>query len=94
MVVTRVGSLSLARIAGLLYGFIGLLAGAIISLIALAGGVAGSDSNGVGLAVMGVGAVVALPLLYGGLGFVMALVASWLYNVLADLVGGIEIDLR
>jgi hypothetical protein len=94
MIVTRVGPLSLARIAGLLYGVMGLIAGAIISLISLAGGFGGSSPDGIGMAVMGIGAIVALPLLYGGLGFVMAVIASWLYNALAGLVGGIEIDVR
>jgi hypothetical protein len=95
MIVTRVGPLSCARIAGLLYGIIGLIAGAVVSLISLAGGFAASNSDGAGIAaVVGVGAIVALPLLYGGLGFVMALIASWLYNALAGLVGGIEIDVR
>jgi hypothetical protein len=35
---------------------------------------------------------VLLPLLYGGLGFVMTAIMAWLYNMAAGVVGGIEID--
>jgi hypothetical protein len=31
---------------------------------------------------------------YGVVGFLMTLIIAWLYNGLARLVGGIEIDLR
>jgi hypothetical protein len=37
---------------------------------------------------------VALPILYGGMGFVMTLIGAWLYNILAGFVGGIEMDLQ
>jgi hypothetical protein len=40
----------------------------------------------------GVGAIILLPVLYGGLGFVAALVGAWLYNLISGFVGGIEID--
>ena len=34
------------------------------------------------------------PVLYGGVGFVATLIGAWLYNVVAGLVGGIEMDLQ
>jgi hypothetical protein len=37
---------------------------------------------------------VALPLLYGGLGAISAIIFAALYNVLAGVVGGIEMDLE
>jgi hypothetical protein len=44
--------------------------------------------------VFGMAAVVFFPVLYGVAGFVTTLIAAWLYNGLAGLVGGVEIDLR
>jgi hypothetical protein len=32
--------------------------------------------------------------MYGIGGFVMTLIGAWLYNVVAELVGGIEVDIR
>jgi len=43
---------------------------------------------------VGIGAIVLLPILYGGLGFVVAIIARWLYNLAAGFVGGIEIDVQ
>ena len=76
MVINRVGPLSVAKLAGMLYAIFGLIFGAIISLIALAGGMAAdSDEPGAALvgAIFGAGAVIVLPILYGGMGFVMTL---------------------
>jgi hypothetical protein len=43
---------------------------------------------------VGVGAIIVLPIFYGGLGFVGTLIAAWLYNVIAGVVGGIELDVQ
>jgi len=93
MVVNRVGPLSCAKIVGLLYVILGLIMGAFVSLFAatMGGGVPGRDP---GNPVFGMAAVVFFPVLYGVAGFVITLIAAWLYNGLAGLVGGVEIDLR
>ena len=73
----------------------GLLVGCIVSLIALVGGFASETFQAAGLGAMfGVGAIIILPIFYGGLGFVMTLIGAWIYNVLAGLVGGIELDVQ
>jgi hypothetical protein len=95
MVINRVGPVSVAKLAGMLYAILGLIFGAIISLIALAGGMtANSDEPGAAVmgAIFGAGAVIVLPILYGGLGFVMTLLMAALYNVTARIVGGVQVD--
>ena len=97
MIVKRIVPLSLAKIAGTLYAIMGLVFGCIVSLIALAGGFASASetSRAAGLgAMVGVGAIIILPIFYGGLGFIASLIGGWLYNVLAGLVGGIELDVQ
>ncbi|HKA63929.1 MAG TPA: hypothetical protein VKH83_15950 [Methylomirabilota bacterium] len=92
MIVNRVGPLSCAKVVGLLYVILGLIMGAFVSLFAVTmGGVPGRDP---GNPVFGMAAVVFFPVLYGVAGFVTTLIAAWLYNGLAGLVGGVEIDLR
>jgi len=90
MVINRIGPVSAAKISGTLYAVIGLILGALVSVAAMFGGM-GSGSGAMG-AVFGIGAVILLPLLYGCLGFVATLIAAWLYNVLANMVGGVELD--
>jgi len=96
MVVRRVNPLSCAKIAGVLYAIMGLLVGAFASLVGLAGALAIPADAGAGAglfgALFGVGAVVMLPIVYGCLGFVSTLIGAVLYNVIAGMVGGVEID--
>jgi len=94
MVITRIGPMSVAKITGTLYAVMGLIMGAFFSLIALAGGFASADSPAGLSSLLGVGAIVIFPILYGCIGFVVTLIAVWLYNVLAGLVGGIEMDVQ
>jgi hypothetical protein len=95
MVINRVAPLSVAKVAGALYAGVGLVFGAIVSLVALAGGM-GANADEPGAAALGMifgaSAVVLLPILYGGLGFVMTLLGALLYNVVARTVGGVQID--
>ncbi len=96
MVVKRVAPLSVAKLMGVVYALMGLLFGALISVISIVGGTlgAGEDGNPFGGMLFGAGAIIVLPIFYGVLGFIMTLIGSVLYNVVASLVGGIEIEVE
>lgn len=94
MIVKRVGPLSVAKVAGVLYALMGLIFGACISVISLVGSTfAPKDSGMVGL-LFGAAAIVVLPIFYGLLGFVMTLISAALYNLVAGWVGGVELDVQ
>ena len=94
MRITYVGPLSIARVAFVLYGVLGFVFGAILAVMAVlrasVGAATGDESAWLG-AIFGVGAVVSFPLFYGGIGALTALVTAWLYNLVAGVVGGVEI---
>ena len=92
MVVRSVAPLSVAKIAGVLYALIGLIVGAFFALAALAGVFAGADDAGIIGSIMGLGAIVVFPLLYGCMGFVFTLIGAWLYNLVAGMIGGIRFE--
>ncbi|MBI1352821.1 MAG: hypothetical protein GC160_00640 [Acidobacteria bacterium] len=99
MVIKSVGVLSLAKMLGAVYGAIGLIGGLIVSLIAMFGGFAAAQSDmGAGGAMMGgmlgVGAVILFPLLYGAMGFIGGALTAVIYNVFAGIAGGIEIHVQ
>ena len=100
MTIRRVEPLSCAKIGGLVYAAIGLLIGALCSCFALLSlafsGVqrelAQNALSPLIGAMIGAGAIIVLPIIYGVIGFVTALIGAWLYNLIASKVGGIQID--
>jgi hypothetical protein len=97
MQLKRIGPLSLARLAAGLYGAIGLFIGAVVAVAAMAGaGIAGAagESNPLLSVLLGVGAIVFLPLIYGVLGALGALLIASLYNLLAGWLGGVDLTLE
>jgi hypothetical protein len=95
MVIKRIGPVSCAKVSGTLYALVGIVIGGVFSLIAMVGGFASNSSEAAGIgAMVGIGAIVIFPILYGCLGFVATLIAAWLYNVVAGLVGGIELEVQ
>ena len=100
MVLKRVGVWSAAKLSGVLYGTIGLIIGAIFALMSFLGvsfppSTYGESPPPTWLApILGVGAIVFLPLLYGVMGVVVGAVSSTLFNFFARLAGGLEIELE
>ena len=98
MVLKRVGIMSCAKIFGILYAFLGLIAGAVFSLIAVTLGALGAQNqnvNGPLLGVLfGVGAVISLPIFYGTVGFVAGALSAALYNWISSFVGGIQLEME
>ena len=97
MVITRVNAFSVAKVAAVLYAGLGLLAGALFSLIGMVGlGAALSGQEGAGFLSMlfGVGAIVIMPICYGIFGFIFSFIAASIFNVAAGMTGGIEIETR
>jgi hypothetical protein len=97
MVIKRVGPLSVAKIAFVLYAGIGLLIGVVVALISVAGMGAQLTQNGAPAflgPLLGVGAVVLLPIFYGVIGLVTSLVMAALFNAAAKVTGGVEIEVQ
>jgi hypothetical protein len=94
MRITYVSPLSLAKVALVLYGLLGLVFGLVFAALSLFGAALGAGSGEevpMFGAFFGIGAVIFLPIFYGCVGAVGALVTAWLYNLVAGFVGGIEI---
>lgn len=89
MILRRIEPFSAAKVSTVLYAAIGLVAGFFFSLFGLIGAALGG-SNGAWGAMFGIGAIIMLPIFYGVLGFVCGLIGSFLYNLVAGWIGGIE----
>lgn len=97
MVISRIDPLSVAKVFGALYACLGLAFGAVVSLIATVGGLAGGLANespaGAMFGVLfGAGAIVVLPVFYGVMAALMSAISALIYNGLARMIGGIRIE--
>ena len=96
-VVRRIGVLSVGKIGGLVYATLGLIGGAIFAAFALLGGLAAmGEDEAVGALGMffGVGAIVVVPICYGILGALMGMLMAAIYNLVAGVIGGVELDVE
>jgi len=92
MVLKRVEPMSVAKVLGALAALIGLIIGFFMSLAScFASGLMGSEGGMFG-AIFGIGAIILMPLLYGFFGFIGGLIEAFLYNFIAERVGGIEME--
>ncbi len=95
MTIKSVRVLSLGKILGSIYAGLGLIFGVIlagISLFGLGPMADGSDTPALLGILLGGGAVVFLPLVYGLFGFIGGLVVGTIYNFVAKIVGGLEVE--
>ena len=94
MIVKTVGVLSVGKVFGCLYALLGLIIGGLFSLLSLAGFAAGGGDAGPAALLFGVGGIIIFPVFYGVVGFIAGIITAALYNVVASIVGGIEIELN
>jgi hypothetical protein len=93
MILRRVGILSLGKFMGCLSGLMGLLIGAVFSLVSLLGFAAQNEGRTGWFMVLGVASIIGFPLFYGLVGFLGGIIYGAIFNIVASLVGGIEIEL-
>ena len=95
MIVKSVGVISVAKIYAAISAAMGLLIGIMFALASMVGaGLAESSEMGMLGPMLGVGAVIALPILYGCFGFIGGVIGAGLYNIFAGMVGGVRLDLE
>ncbi len=72
----------------------GLIFGALFTLVALVGGLAegGNKEMGPFAGLFGTFAIVILPIFYGVMGALMSALSAVFYNLAAMLVGGLEVE--
>jgi hypothetical protein len=84
--IAGIGLWSAARIAGAMYGGLGVVGAAmfLVMQVALIPAAAGR---------LDFGWVIVMPLIYGALGAVFGAISALIYNVAASAFGGIELEL-
>ncbi len=98
MVIRRVGIGSVVKVSGVLYALLGLVMGLCFALFAMVGLGAAAASNdevpGWLGSIFGIGAIVIFPIMYGVMGVIGGVIMAALYNLVASITGGLEIDVQ
>ncbi|MFQ5677474.1 MAG: hypothetical protein ACE5G1_16415 [bacterium] len=98
MILKSIEPVSCAKISGLLYAVLGLIVAFFFAMFAgcgaMLGGLSELDEFSFLGGVLGIGSFVFFPILYGILGFIGGLLMALIYNWLAGLFGGIEIQIE
>jgi hypothetical protein len=98
MVIRKVGIASVVKVAGVLYALLGFVIGVCVALFAMVGlgaaAAANDDMPGWFGSLFGIGAVIVLPILYGVMGAIGGALMSLLYNFVANITGGLEIEVQ
>lgn len=93
MVIKRINVLKLAIFQGAMMAAFGLLGGVFILLFGSMFARMGADAGAAGM-IGGVGAIIFLPILYGIFGFIAGAIGAFVYNLVAGVVGGVEIEVE
>ncbi len=86
-VLKRVGVVSAARISGVLAAIFGLILGIVCAFI-------GGGLGSLGVVPVWLVNLIGLPIIYGLVGIIGGALYAALYNLVAGLIGGIEIELE
>lgn len=90
--ITKMEVLSVGKVYALSMAFLGFIAGIFVALITTAfntyerGGMLGPN--------LGYASVILFPVFYAIIGFIAGIIGAAIYNLIARLVGGIEIELK
>jgi Na+/H+-dicarboxylate symporter len=84
---------SCARLMGVFYGCIGLLAIPMMFIAIIASAASGQRQSALGTTALILVSLLA-PVFYGVLGFLLGALTAWLYNVAAKQVGGLRLHLQ
>ena len=103
MTIKRFGPISVAKMYGLLCFVMGLIIGLIYGLIVIVSGAAitalapsssEGTAGGISTIVVGILIMIGMPLFYGFFGFIAGLIGALIYNGVAKIVGGVELELE
>lgn len=82
--------MSFAKIHAVFGIIIGIIYGIMAAFVF---GALGLATGGTGLEVFGLAAIVIFPIIFGIVAFIMGAITAIVYNVIAGMVGGIQVNL-
>lgn len=96
VVIKKFDVMSVAKVYGLIGVIIGFILGLIIALFAgiasAFAGMFGAGTGAFGIAGFGILAIIIAPIMYGIMLFIGGAIGAFIYNIVADKIGGISFE--
>jgi hypothetical protein len=93
--IKKVDPVSLAKVWGVLYAIVGLLIGLLFAAFGSIIRELSPDEGGSAIGnLFGTMSLFFFPIFYGVIGLIAGIIGGFLYNWIASLVGGIQIELK
>ena len=89
--ITKLGILSVAKIQAIIMAIFGLIIGILIAIVSALH--IPMQNAGFGPE-LGIAAIIIFPIMYAIIGFIAGALGAALYNVIANWIGGIEIEIK
>jgi hypothetical protein len=93
-ILRKIGVFSLGKIYGVISAVMGLIIGALITIMSLAIGSGMGNNAGAAGFLFGVGSIIVLPIFYGIFGFISGLIVALVFNVVSGVIGGLEVEVE
>lgn len=93
-ILRKIGVFSLGKIYGVVSAVMGLIFGAIITIMSLALGSGMGNNGGAAGLIFGVGSIIVLPIFYGIFGFIAGLIVALVFNAVSGVIGGLEVEVE
>lgn len=97
MELRRIGPLSAGKVLGAMGFIMGLLVGLFTIIVSMATSAFFGDffeDSSMLSSIFGIGSLLVMPFIYGIIGFLQGLIGAWLYNLIAQFLGGIRLELQ
>jgi len=95
--IQRIGVWSLSKLYAVIGAIVGLIAGIFIAVIGMIISSAVSSTAGTSAVVpfagFGIFSIILLPIIYGVLGLISGAVGAVVYNLVAKMIGGMEVEI-
>jgi len=90
----RMDVLSVGKIAGVTYALMAVLFVPIFLIAIVAGAFNQDKEAAVFSGIVGIVLAIAMPLIYGAMGFVFGCISALIYNLVAKKIGGLKFELQ
>ena len=91
--IKRIGILSLGKVLAVLYAIMGLLVALFLNLLPMPMS-SMMHSPVAGGPLFGTGAIIALPIIYGVMGFIAGIIIALVFNIASGMIGGLEVEIE